>query len=225
MVRIALRMLWQRPAASIATYLALWFAVAMVTACGVMLESGVRYHGTPERYAASSVLVATTDLSVSSGSGEDRSVERYPLPERARVDTSLVNRIAQLPSVRLAAADVAAPGQLAAGAGSPARAVSAHPWSAAALTPFTLQAGGAPTMQDEAVVDAQLAATARVKLGQQIRLTVAPGAKTFRVSGIAAATGPAVAERTVFVNDAEAEELARHPGSADVIGVIGQPKC
>jgi len=94
MVRVALRMLRQRPAAAVATYLALWFAVAMVTACGVMLESGIRYHGTVQRHAGSTVLVATTDLSVSSGSGEDRSIERYPLPERARVDTSLVNRIA-----------------------------------------------------------------------------------------------------------------------------------
>jgi len=94
MVRVALLMLRQRPAAAVATYLALWFAVAMVTACGLMLESGIRYHGTVQRHAGSTVLVATTDLSVSSGSGEDRSVERYPLPERARVDTSLVNRIA-----------------------------------------------------------------------------------------------------------------------------------
>jgi len=140
-----------------------------------MLESGIRYHGTVQRYAGSTVLVATTDLSVSSGSGEDRSVERYPLPERARVDTSLVNRIAQLPGVRLAAADVAAPGQLAIGAGSPGYAVSTHPWSAAALTPFTLQAGGAPTTNGEAVVDAQLAATAKVRLGQQIRIAAASG--------------------------------------------------
>ena len=222
-MRVALRMLRQRPAAAVATYLALWFAVAMVTACGVMLESGIRYHGTVQRHAGSTVLVATTDLSVSSGSGEDRSVERYPLPERARVDTSLVNRIAQLPGVRLAAADVAAPGQLAIGAGSPGYAVSTHPWSAAALTPFTLQAGGAPTTNREAVVDAQLAATAKVRLGQQIRIAAASGTRTFRVSGIAAATGPAVDQSTVFVDDSEAEALAGHPGWAEVIGVVAEP--
>ena len=78
-MRVALLMLRQRPAAAVATYLALWFAVAMVTACGVMLESGIRYHGTVQRHAGSTVLVATTDLSVSSGSGEDRSLERYPI--------------------------------------------------------------------------------------------------------------------------------------------------
>jgi hypothetical protein len=188
-----------------------------------MLESGIRYHGTVQRHAGSTVLVATTDLSVSSGSGEDRSVERYPLPERARVDTSLVNRIAQLPGVRLAAADVAAPGQLAIGAGSPGYAVSTHSWSAAALTPFTLQAGGAPTTNGEAVVDAQLAATAKVRLGQQIRIAAASGTRTFRVSGIAAATGPAVDQSTVFVDDSEAEALAGHPGWAEVIGVVAEP--
>ena len=223
MVRVALRMLRQRPAAAIATYLALWFAVAMVTACGVMLESGIRYHGAAQRYAGSTLLVATTDLSVSSGSGEDRSVERYPLSERARVDTSLVHRIASLPGVRLAAADVAAPGRLAVGAGSPAYAVSAHPWSTAALTPFTLRAGRAPTTNGEAVVDARLAATAGVTLGEQIRLTAGSGTTTFRVSGIVAAATAALDQRTVFVDDSEAEALAGHPGRAEVIGVVGEP--
>jgi putative ABC transport system permease protein len=128
-----------------------------------------------------------------------------------------------LPGVRLAAADVAAPGSLAIGAGLPAYAVSAHPWSAAALTPFTLQAGGAPTTNGEAVVDAQLAATVKVKLGQQIRLTAASGTRTFRVSGIAATTGPAADLSTVFVDDSEVEALSGHPGWAEVIGVVGEP--
>ena len=48
-MRIALRMIAQRPAAMIATAVALWIAVVVVTACGVLLESGVRYHGTVER--------------------------------------------------------------------------------------------------------------------------------------------------------------------------------
>jgi putative ABC transport system permease protein len=73
------------------------------------------------------------------------------------------------------------------------------------------------------VVDAQLAARAKVRLGQQIRLTAASGTRTFRVGGIAAATGPAVDQSTVFVDDSEAEALAGHPGWAEVIGVVGKP--
>jgi putative ABC transport system permease protein len=221
MVRLALRTLRQRPSSVIATYLALWFAVVIVTACGVLLESGIRYHGSSERYAMSTLVVATTDLSVTRGSGEDRSVEHYPLPERARVDASLVDRIAQLPGVREAVADVAAPAQLVTSGGSAGSPVSAHPWSAAALTPFTLTAGRAPATYQEAVLDARLAASGGIWPGQRIRLAVASGTATFTVSGIAA--GSVSGDPIVFISDPAATAVAGYPYSVDVIGVIGEP--
>ena len=41
MVRVAWRMLRQHPAGAVATVVALWCAVFVVTACGVLLESGM----------------------------------------------------------------------------------------------------------------------------------------------------------------------------------------
>jgi hypothetical protein len=78
MTRIAWRMLAQRPASMIATLLALFFAVGIVTTCGAMLESGIRYHGAMSRYAAAPVLVATTKVQVTHGSGENRETTRWP---------------------------------------------------------------------------------------------------------------------------------------------------
>ncbi|HKE67153.1 MAG TPA: hypothetical protein VKB59_21230, partial [Micromonosporaceae bacterium] len=90
MVRIAWRMVRERPAGVVATFVALWFAVAVVTACGAMLESGIRFHGSVQRYAAAPVLVAETQVSRTTGSGEDRDTESEPLAERGRLDSALV---------------------------------------------------------------------------------------------------------------------------------------
>ena len=54
MVTLAWRMLRQRPASGLATLLAVWCAVTVVTGCGVLLESGLRYHGTPQMPAVPS---------------------------------------------------------------------------------------------------------------------------------------------------------------------------
>ena len=110
MLRIALRMIAQRPAAMIATALALWTAVVIVTACGALLESGVRYQGTVVRYAAAPVLVATTSVQVVEGSGEDREAEGTPLAARGPLPAGLPDRIAALPQVRTAVVDAAVPG-------------------------------------------------------------------------------------------------------------------
>ena len=142
MIRVAWRMLIQHPTRAAATFAALLYGVAVVTACGVLLESALRYHGVPERYGASAVVVATTQLTTVQGSGEDRSVDSNPLPEGGRVSMSLARRIAAVPGVRRVVADVSVPVQLIAGTpagtrgrGTATRAASGHPWSAAALTP------------------------------------------------------------------------------------------
>jgi len=96
MVTLAWRMLRQRPTSAVATFIALWFGVAVVTACGVLLESGIRYHGEAQRYAASSVLVAANDLRVVSGHGENRDVQRLALPDRGRLDAGLTAQAAAL---------------------------------------------------------------------------------------------------------------------------------
>jgi putative ABC transport system permease protein len=206
MVRLAWRMLWQRPASVAATFLALWFAVVAVTACGAMLESGIRYHGQPARYAAAPILIATTGVQVTSGHGQDREVESAPLTQRGAVPASLVATVAATPGVGTVVADVATPAQLR-GVG----AVEAHPWSAAQLAPYALRAGRAPQRAGEAVLDERLG----VAPGQQVSLDAASGTEQLTVVGVAAD-----AAGSVFLTDAQARALSGHPDSVQVIGVL-----
>ena len=211
-------MLLQRPASMIATLLALFFAVAIVTTCGAMLESGIRFHGTTARYAAAPVLVATTDLRITEGSGEDRDTERYPLAEQARLDPSLPGRIAAAPGVREVITDAAVPGRLVAGRDTAV--VGTHPWSAARLAPFTLRAGSAPKA-GQVVLDQSLAARTGTRPGERVRLELASGTRTLTVAGVAAPTGAAPETATVFLDDAGARALSG--GAVQVIGVLGTP--
>jgi putative ABC transport system permease protein len=224
MTRVAWRMLTQHPMRAVATFAALFYGAAVLTACGVLLESALRYHGVPQHYAATAVVVAATDLTIAQGSGDNLSVNSYPLPEGGRVSAALAGRIAAVPGVRRVVPDVAVPVQLAGASGSAATmpGASAHPWWAAALTPFTLQAGAPPTSAGQVVLDAALARATGTRPGQAVRLVAPDGIHTFTVTGIA--QGPAaLREPVVFFTDAQTEALAGHPGTASVLGVIADP--
>jgi putative ABC transport system permease protein len=214
-------MLRAHPATIIATFVALWFAVVIVTACGAMLESGIRYHGPLQRYAATPVLVATTDITTTEGSGDDQDSEATPLAERGYLDPSLVARIAAAPGVRAAISDVSVPAQIVAPTGTSAAEV--HPWSAAQLAPFALRAGSAPVRDDQAVMDAGLAGQLGITVGQPIRLDVASGIQSFTVAGLAAPVGTSPDQPTVFVTDDVDRSLSAQPNSAGVIGVLADP--
>jgi putative ABC transport system permease protein len=214
-------MLWAGPATIIATFVALWLAVVIVTACGAMLESGVRYHGPLQRYAAAPVLVATTDVTTTQGSGDHQDSEATPLAERGHLDPSLVARIEAAPGVRAAISDTSVPAQVIAATGTSS--VEMHPWSAAQLTPFALRSGSAPVRDDQAVVDAGLAARLGARIGQPIRLDVSSAMRSFTVAGFAAPTGASPDQPTVFVTDGVDRSLAAQPNSAGVIGVLAEP--
>ncbi len=221
MTRVAWRMLTQHSMRAVATFVALLYGAAVLTACGVLLESALRYHGVPGRYGASTVVVAATELTLVQGSGEDLSVDSNPLPEGGRIDAGLARRIAAVPGVRRVVADTAVPVQVVAAAGDSAVAAG-HPWSAAALAPFTLQAGAPPATAGEVVLDVALAQATGLRPGQAVRLVLPGGVHTFTVTGIA--HGPAGSgEPVVFFTDAQAEALAGHPGTASVLGVIADP--
>ena len=224
MTRVAWRMLTQHPIWAVATFAALLYGAAVLTACGVLLESALRYHGVPQHYAAATAVVAATDLTVAQGSGEDLSVEGYPLPEGGWVSAALAGRIAAVPGVRRVVPDVAVPVQLAKASGSAAAMLGAsgHPWSAAALTPFALQDGAPPTSAGEVVLDAASARATGTRPGQAVRLVGPDGVHTFTVTGIAQGP-PTLGEPIVFFTDAQAMGLAGHPEAASVLGVIADP--
>lgn len=215
MVTLAWRMLRQRPTSAVATFVALCFGVAIVTACGALLESGIRYHGSVHRYAASTLLVAAGDLRIVDGHGDNRDVNDYGLPLRGHLDAALVSRIAALPGVRTAVTDSNTPARVLPASGTSAVAAQVHPWAGAVLAPFTLRAGTGPGA-GQAVLDAATAAGLGAHVGSTVRLMLPSGIRTVTVSGIAATTGAPPADPSVFV-------AAPPAGHVDVIGVIAAP--
>ncbi|MEV3855377.1 FtsX-like permease family protein [Streptomyces sp. NPDC050095] len=190
-----------KPAAFVGTFVALMMSALIVTACGILLETGLRASVPPERYAGAPVLVAADQSAhLVTGSGENREDESIPLPDRARLDNSLVAKAASAPGARTAVADVTFPVQRAGAA------VDAHNWGSTAFTGEKLTAGSAPRATDEVV-------TSGAKVGDRITLTTPEGKRTYGVSGTTAAPG-------VWFTDAEAVRVSGHPGRIDAIAVL-----
>src|SRR5215211_4215563 len=116
---------------------ALMAASVLTTAWGMQLESVLRGHPPVERYAGAAAVVTGQQIV-----GADHDI---PLGERARVSSALVAKVAAVPGVRAAVADVSAPARLG------AHTAAAHGWSSAALTPYKLTSGRPPVGSDEVV--------------------------------------------------------------------------
>src|SRR4051812_1878421 len=170
---------------------------------GMMLEAALRTDPPVERYAAAAAVV-TGQQTVG---GE----EKVALGERARVSSALVARLAAVPGVRAAIADVAAPAWLS------GRATVAHGWGSAALTPYALSAGRAPAGPDEVVTGY------RAAVGAKLRLTSTEAPRTVTVVGVARPRHPVSRQTAIFLTDAEAARLAGNPGRVDAIGVLAGP--
>ncbi|THC41108.1 FtsX-like permease family protein [Streptomyces sp. A1499] len=195
-----------KPAAFAGTFVALMMASLIVAACGILLETGLRASVPPDRYAGAPVVAAADqEAHYVIGSGEGRSEESTPLPDRARLDDSLVARAAAVPGARTAVADVTFPVR------SGDRAVTAHGWGSTAFTGEKLTAGRAPH-PGEVVLAAPGAS-----VGERTTLVTAEGPRDFRVSGTVAPSG---ARPTAWLADSDAVRLTGHPGRIDAIAVL-----
>ncbi|MFH9370058.1 FtsX-like permease family protein [Streptomyces anulatus] len=233
-----------RPASFAGTFVALMMSALIVTACGILLETGVRASVPPVRYADAPVVAAADPYAyVVTGSGEDREEEAVPLPDTARVDAGLAARAAEAPGVAAAVPDFTFPvraadagtGSGSGGAGSGVRellvaerAFTAHGWGSHVFTGSALTTGSAPRT-GEVVLDAGTARTAKAAVGDTVAFDTAAGPRDFRVAGVAEA-GPAegarsagAAQALVWFSDAEAAALAGHPGRADAVAVLAKP--
>src|SRR3954451_7066386 len=127
MLRIALLSARGRLSTFAGALIALIASSALVMAGAMPLESALRTHAPVERYAAAAAVVTGQQIV-----GVDHDV---PLAERGRVSSALAGRLASVPGVRAAIADVSAPVRL-----GNLDAV-AHGWRSARLTPYALTAG------------------------------------------------------------------------------------
>ncbi|MFF4100530.1 FtsX-like permease family protein [Streptomyces sp. NPDC001903] len=186
-----------RPAAFAGTFVALLMTVAIVSACGILLESGARAAIPPTRYAQAPVVVAADQqIRWQAGSGEGAYEEAVRVPERARVDAALLERLAPLGR---AVPDVVFPVRGDAGS------AEASGWGASAFTGAALAAGRAPEAAGEVVLG-----TGTGFAGDRVALDTPVGKREFRVVGRAAGTG-------AWFSDAEARALSGHPGALDAV--------
>ncbi|MFG2297118.1 FtsX-like permease family protein [Streptomyces sp. NPDC048603] len=198
-----------RPAAFVGTFVALLMTVAIVSACGILLETGARASLPPTRYADAPVVVAADQqVHLKVGSGEETDTDSQAVPDRARVDAALLGRLGRLPGVGRAVPDVVFPVRGAAGEQRAAGEQQAAGWGSTGFTGAALTAGRAPEPGE--VV---LGAGARVGAGAaggSVTFDTPAGRREFRVVGQADRPG-------VWFADAEAAVLSGHPGAVDAI--------
>ncbi|NUW44523.1 FtsX-like permease family protein [Nonomuraea rhodomycinica] len=190
MFSFAWKTISRRKAGFAGAFVALLCAAALVTACGMLLETGLRGSVAPERYAGAPLVVAGDQyVRQAKESGKEKA---KLLSERRWIPASLAEEVRRIPGVTKVVTEVTFPY-----AGR-----TAHGWESAALTPFTLAEGRAPRAAGEVVVDARHS-------GAKI-----PG---HRVVGVTAQALPG--QDTIFFATAEARRLAGRDGLVTAIGV------
>ncbi|MFK0102590.1 FtsX-like permease family protein [Streptomyces sp. NPDC091040] len=234
MLRYALRTIRHRKAGFLGAFLALMCAAALVTACGTLLETGLRGRIATERYAAAPLIVSA-DQNVHrttvkhKGNGKTKTKHKAkPVAERAWLPAATAGRLRDLPGVRTVVPELTF---LAQPLGLPAHAADddvpfhGHAWSSAPLTPFTLTAGRAPASADDVVIDRTLAVRAGLATGDRVTVQSTRAPRTYRISGIATPQGQGELrqQRSLFFSAAEAQRLADRAGQVSAIGVLPEP--
>ncbi|WP_206681383.1 FtsX-like permease family protein [Actinomadura sp. J1-007] len=218
MLGLAAQMLRYRKSAFIATFLALAAGVTVLTVCGMLVESGLRYNGEPQRYAGAFAVVAKQEFAIQGPEkfGE-RETTKVTLPERGGVPDSLVADVAAVRGVQRAVADRTIP---LAAAAAPKVPVSGHGWGSAVLAPYELVSGTAPQAQGEVTVDQRLAAAGRLRPGGTTAIIVGGAVQQVRVSGVVRTRNGQGPQAALFFTDEQAARLYPRPGRVDAIGVL-----
>ncbi|MFG2596025.1 FtsX-like permease family protein [Streptomyces sp. NPDC048462] len=231
MLRYALRTIGHRKGGFLGALLALMCAAALVTACGTLLETGLRGRIATERYAGTP-LVVSADQNVHQttvkhkGNGKTKVKHKAkPVAERAWLPAGDGDRLRALEGVRAVVPELtflARPLGLPGGDGAAGPVSYGHAWSSAPLTPFALTAGRAPAASDDVVIDRGLARRAGLTTGDRLTVQSTRAPRTYRVSGVAAPEGgDRLREQTsLFFSTAEAERLAARPGQVTAFGVL-----
>ncbi|MFJ9781993.1 ABC transporter permease [Amycolatopsis sp. NPDC101161] len=215
MFTLALRTLRLRKGGFLATFVAVFFGALIVSACGGLMETGIRSETPVQRLAAAPIVVggqqtlAVPEEDPATLGPEDKhKYKNATLPERVRVEAALADRLRAVPGVTNVVGEVSFPVQL--GTSS----ALGHAWDSAALTPYALT-GEAPK-PGEVVVDADMGIAAGTTLPVAAHGTIGQ----YRVSGVAKAP-QSMRDPALFFAASDAERLSGHPGQFDAIGVFG----
>lgn len=202
-------------------------AAALITACGTLLETGLRGTIATERYAATPVVVSADQnvhqTTVKHKKGKTKVKHKAkPIAERAWLPGDLATELRKVPGVHEVIpeltflAEPLAPG----GAVDKDRPAYGHAWDSAALTPYTLTTGTAPKADGDLVVDRRLAERAHLEPGDRLTVQSTQSPRTYRVTGIAAPAQEVRHQTALFFSTAEARRLAAHPGQVTAFGVL-----
>ncbi|SOE63128.1 putative ABC transport system permease protein [Streptomyces sp. OV198] len=227
MLRYALRTVRARKGGFLGAFFALMCAAALITACGTLLETGLRGTIATERYAATPVVVSADQnvhqTTVKHKKGKTKVKHKAkPIAERAWLPDDLATELRKVPGVREVIpeltflAEPLAPG----GAVDKDRPAYGHAWDSAALTPYTLTTGTAPKADGDLVIDRRLAERAHLEPGDRLTVQSTQSPRTYRVTGIAAPAHEVRHQTALFFSTAEARRLAAHPGQVTAFGVL-----
>ncbi|WP_031171098.1 FtsX-like permease family protein [Streptosporangium roseum] len=211
-----------RVSSFIGSFLALMFAAVLVTACGMLMETGLRAQVRPERYGAVPLVLTGPQQTSVDRSGDDpvEVTESVSIEEPTSIPASLAGEIRKVAGVRDVVPELTFPVALVGGNGHLVRDLTyGHAWDSARLTPYTLRAGRPPASPGEIVLDAALAEKTRMRVGANARVLGRDGVRTYTVAGIA---GPGLArQQAVFFTAGRAAELFARPGRVSAFGVFG----
>ncbi|MFF3736022.1 FtsX-like permease family protein [Streptomyces sp. NPDC002566] len=217
MFRLAIQMAGHRVTALIAVACAVLGAAALITATGVLAESGLRSRLPAGRLAGASVVVAADQ--------EFRQAGDLPLAlsERRRIPARLVGELGRLPGVTTAVGDTGFPAALVDAHGqvvpSEDPRVAGHGWSSTKLLADARVTGSEPNASDEIAVDRATAAAAGIEPGDEVQVVVnARPATGYHVSAVVDAPGAGV-----YFADATALRLSGRSDRVDLVGLRTAP--
>ncbi|MEV0183649.1 ABC transporter permease [Streptomyces sp. NPDC050625] len=225
MLRYALRTVRARKAGFLGAFLALMCAAALITACGTLLDTGLRGTIRTERYAVAPVVVSADQnvhqTTVKHKKGKTKIKHKAkPIAERAWLPAGLERTLAGTPGVARVVPELTFLAEPLTPTGTGGRTAYGHAWDSAVLTPYRLTVGTAPKAATDLVVDIYLAARAHLRPGDHLTVQSTQSPRSYRISGIAAPATDVRHQTSLFFSSAEARRLAAHPGQVTAYGVL-----
>ncbi|MEU8783845.1 FtsX-like permease family protein [Streptomyces sp. NPDC048637] len=226
MFSLVLKTVKERKSGFVGAFVALFGASILITAFGIILQSGIGSGVSVQRYDDASVVVAgKQEFSVTEG----KSTKTKSLDDPVGVPRSLADRTAAVPGVQRVVADLRFPTQLVDKDGNILKGEDGAEtigttWASSVLGPFEPVGGRGAERPGEVVLEKSLAERAGVSTGGTVRLATTEAAARFKVVGVVEYRGPGDVLRTppVFFSDAQARQLYGRDDQVSAIGVLGK---
>lgn len=187
-------------------FVAVFLCAALITAMGVLIESGLRGGTAPERLRGSDVVLGAPQAHPVP---EDMDA---PFAERVLLPAGTAAEVAAVPGVERAIGVVEIP--LAGPGGS---SLTASAWDSAELGGYALVSGTPPRTAAEVVVDESFG----TEPGGVLSLAYGGVFEDYTVTGVA--DGPEPGASAVFLSSTGADALWPHGNTVSLVGVVAEP--